>query len=190
MNEFAQPAERITTGGPDGDELVAAYLNRVRAAAAGLDPGRREELIEDLREHIATARAELSPETEAGVRTLLERLGDPAAIAAEASAGEPSVPPPTAGPPGAAPPGAAPPGAAPPGAAPPGVTPPSPPSPPRSNRVVVTVLVTVVALVLLAPIAACVLGLGLFSAYRVETDQPPEPVTSFAPAPSLSPGAS
>jgi hypothetical protein len=35
-------------------------------------------------EHIAAARAALDPETEAGVRTVLERLGDPADIAAEA----------------------------------------------------------------------------------------------------------
>lgn len=74
-----------------GDALVADYLDRVRAAAARLDPGRREELIQDLREHIAAARAELSPETEAGVRTILERLGDPAVIVAEASVGEAPV---------------------------------------------------------------------------------------------------
>jgi Transcriptional regulator PadR-like family len=36
------------------------------------------------REHIAAARADLDPETEAGVRSLLERLGEPADIAAEA----------------------------------------------------------------------------------------------------------
>jgi len=35
-------------------------------------------------EHIDAARGGLEPETEAGVRTLLERLGDPAEIAAEA----------------------------------------------------------------------------------------------------------
>ena len=68
-----------------GDALVAEYLDRVRAAASGLGPGRREELIQDLREHIATARAELTTETEEGIRAILDRLGDPAAIAAEAA---------------------------------------------------------------------------------------------------------
>jgi len=38
----------------------------------------------EVAEHIAAARAGLEPETEAGVRTVLERLGDPSEIAAEA----------------------------------------------------------------------------------------------------------
>lgn len=67
------------------DDLVADYLERVRRAGAGLPPERREELITDLRDHLLVARAELAPETEAGVRTLLDRLGDPAAIVAEAT---------------------------------------------------------------------------------------------------------
>lgn len=69
------------------DGLVADYLDRVRSAATGLPPERREELVADLRDHITAARAELAPETEAGVRTLLDRLGDPAAIVAEAMVG-------------------------------------------------------------------------------------------------------
>jgi uncharacterized membrane protein len=69
------------------DELIADYLERVRRAGAGLPPDRLDELITDLREHIAAARAELAPETEAKVRTLLDRLGDPAAIVAEAMVG-------------------------------------------------------------------------------------------------------
>jgi uncharacterized membrane protein len=69
------------------DDLVADYLERVRRAGAGLPPERREELVADLRDHILVARAELAPETEAGVRTLLDRLGDPAAIVAEATVG-------------------------------------------------------------------------------------------------------
>ena len=40
--------------------------------------------MDEVAEHIAAARADLDPETEAGVRTMLERLGDPADIAAEA----------------------------------------------------------------------------------------------------------
>ena len=47
------------------------------------DP-RRRELREEIAGHIAEARAALPAESEADVRTLLDRLGDPADIAAEA----------------------------------------------------------------------------------------------------------
>lgn len=68
------------------DELVARYLAQLQTALRDLPPGRREELLDEVSEHIAAARAELGPQpTEAQIRTLLERVGDPAAIAAEAS---------------------------------------------------------------------------------------------------------
>jgi hypothetical protein len=139
------------------DDVVAGYLARVRAAAAGLDPVRREELIDDLREHIATARAELSPETEAGLRTLLDRLGDPAAIVAEASAGEPVATPPAAT----------------------AVA-------PRSNRTVLTILIVVLALFALAPIAVCIGGLLYFLPVSTEIQQGPLPVEAPTPAPQSS----
>ena len=67
------------------DQLVAGYLARLDAALRDLPAARREELLEQVREHIATARAELGDEAgEAEIRTLLDRLGDPATIAAEA----------------------------------------------------------------------------------------------------------
>lgn len=66
------------------DELVAAYLARVERAANRLPAGRREELIADLREHIEIARAESEAVTEAEVRMILERLGDPESIVAAA----------------------------------------------------------------------------------------------------------
>ncbi|MFC4069815.1 HAAS signaling domain-containing protein [Actinoplanes subglobosus] len=66
------------------DELVAAYLARVERAASRLPAGRREELIADLREHIEIARAESGAESEAEVRTILDRLGDPESIVAAA----------------------------------------------------------------------------------------------------------
>jgi uncharacterized membrane protein len=53
---------------------------------------RREELLSDLREHISAARARLDQPSEADVRAILERLGDPTAIAAEARIGEPARP--------------------------------------------------------------------------------------------------
>ncbi len=68
------------------DELVARYLAQLQTALRDLPPGRREELLDEVSEHIAAARAELGPQpTEAQIRALLERVGDPAAIAAEAS---------------------------------------------------------------------------------------------------------
>lgn len=74
------------------DSLVDSYLRAAARAAADLPPQRREELMTDLREHIAAARAELNPETEAGMRTILDRLGDPASIAAEARRDAPPQP--------------------------------------------------------------------------------------------------
>ncbi|MFI6101116.1 HAAS signaling domain-containing protein [Lentzea sp. NPDC051213] len=67
------------------DSLVAEYLARVSRATAGLPADRRDELVSDLREHIETSRADLSAETEAEVRGILDRLGDPAAIARAAA---------------------------------------------------------------------------------------------------------
>ncbi len=67
------------------DQLVEDYLSHVSRATVGLPPAQRDELISDLREHIETGRAEFDPETEAQVRELLERLGDPTFIAQAAA---------------------------------------------------------------------------------------------------------
>lgn len=67
------------------DALVDNYLRAVGQALTGVPAYRRDELLEDLREHIAAGRAELGEdETEAEVRSLLDQLGDPAEVAAEA----------------------------------------------------------------------------------------------------------
>jgi len=66
------------------DALILRYLQDLEAELQDLPANRRQELLDEVGEHIATARAGLEPETEAGVRTMLERLGDPADIAAEA----------------------------------------------------------------------------------------------------------
>lgn len=73
------------------DDLVEQWLASVQRAGADLPPDRLGELLADLREHITVTRAELSSETEteADVRTLLERLGDPESIVAEARTGVP-----------------------------------------------------------------------------------------------------
>jgi uncharacterized membrane protein len=70
------------------DDLVNDYLRAVEEALAGVPANRRAELLADLSEHIAAKRAELSPdqETEVEVRSILELLGDPEELAAEARA--------------------------------------------------------------------------------------------------------
>jgi hypothetical protein len=66
------------------DELIAAYLQDLSAALAGLPRERRREVVEEVADHIAEARAEVTVESEAEIRNLLERVGDPDEIAAEA----------------------------------------------------------------------------------------------------------
>ncbi len=69
------------------DELAAAYLRRLRRAARALPRARRQELIDEIAEHIAQARAAgaVSPEGgPAALREALERLGEPADIVAAA----------------------------------------------------------------------------------------------------------
>jgi hypothetical protein len=67
-----------------GDDHVDAYLSRLEDELTGLPRRRRRELVDEIRTHIEEARAELSPDDEAGLLTVLQRLGDPAEIAAEA----------------------------------------------------------------------------------------------------------
>jgi hypothetical protein len=72
---------------------INAYVEGVRQALAGIDEATREELLEDLPEHLAEVRAE-------GTGTLIERLGTPEAYASELRAtaglvgGFPDPPPP------------------------------------------------------------------------------------------------
>lgn len=66
------------------DRLIHEYIRRLEAALRDLPANRRRELLEDIKAHIAEGRAELSTETEADIRSLLERVGQPADIAAEA----------------------------------------------------------------------------------------------------------
>ncbi|MET0425668.1 MAG: hypothetical protein ABW046_17495, partial [Actinoplanes sp.] len=55
---------------------ITVYVAAVRAALTGLPDETREELLEDLPEHLAEVQAE-------GIGTLVERLGSPTAYAAE-----------------------------------------------------------------------------------------------------------
>jgi hypothetical protein len=78
---------RQTAG--EADKLVRRYLAQLDAALQGVDASRREEILTDVHEHIEQARTGLDPDDAAGVRTLLDSVGEPAAIAAEAGAPPP-----------------------------------------------------------------------------------------------------
>lgn len=66
------------------DRHVDQYVKRLDAELADLPRARRRELVQEISEHIAEARADLETQSEAEIRTLLDRLGDPADIAHEA----------------------------------------------------------------------------------------------------------
>jgi hypothetical protein len=66
------------------DTLVDRYLTDLEAELADLPATRRQEILDEVSEHISEAHAAGDADTEAGIRTVLERLGDPADIAAEA----------------------------------------------------------------------------------------------------------
>ena len=66
------------------DQLVDDYLRRLNRELADLPRARRREVVEEITEHIAEARAALPVESEADVRNLLDRVGDPSELAADA----------------------------------------------------------------------------------------------------------
>ena len=66
---------------PHATHIVEGYLARLELALTGSDPARRAELLEDVRAHIAEARAALSEETDAALLAILDRLGDPSVVA-------------------------------------------------------------------------------------------------------------
>jgi len=78
---------RQTTG--EADKLVQRYMAQLDAALQGVDASRRDEILAEVHEHIEQGRDGLDTDGAADVRTLLARVGDPAAIAAEAGAPSP-----------------------------------------------------------------------------------------------------
>ncbi|HEY0492021.1 MAG TPA: hypothetical protein VGD57_00945 [Candidatus Dormibacteraeota bacterium] len=70
---------------PHAEQLIAGYLARLADAGAELPREQRNELIEDMRSHIAEARSrESGDETDASVLNILDRLGEPGVVVAEA----------------------------------------------------------------------------------------------------------
>jgi hypothetical protein len=73
----------------EADTLIRRYLAQLDAALRDVDASRREEILAEVHGHIEEGRTGLGPDDAASVRTLLDRVGDPAAIAAEAGAPPP-----------------------------------------------------------------------------------------------------
>ena len=69
---------------PHADQLIDGYLARLNAAADDLPKALRHELVDDVRAHITEARARESEETDAVILNILDRLGEPAAVVADA----------------------------------------------------------------------------------------------------------
>src|ERR1700719_3163309 len=69
---------------PHANQLIEGYLARLSAAAAGLPKNARQELIDDMRSHIAEARAREPEETDAAVMNILDRRGEPDTVVADA----------------------------------------------------------------------------------------------------------
>ena len=66
------------------DKLVERYLKHLEVELDDVPRDRRREIVDEIAGHIAEARAGLEHETEADVRNILDGLGDPADIAADA----------------------------------------------------------------------------------------------------------
>lgn len=69
---------------PHAEQIVAGYLAQLELALAALPAGRRADILAEIRQHIADARAKSLDETDSDVYNVLERLGDPSDIAAAA----------------------------------------------------------------------------------------------------------
>ena len=69
---------------PHADQLVSDYLGRLDSALAGLPKARREEILDEITNHIAEERSRLDDESDADLRNLLDRVGDPGEVAGAA----------------------------------------------------------------------------------------------------------
>jgi hypothetical protein len=78
----------------DLDAICTEYLERLRASLGDLSAEDRRLIVDQVSEHISSARAAIPQQTEAAVREILERLGTPQEIAASAALedGDPSPP--------------------------------------------------------------------------------------------------
>ena len=70
------------------DGVIDDYLRRLQTALSRLPEPRRSQLVGEISEHIAESRNDLPNQTEQEIRDLLDRVGRPEDIAAEALADE------------------------------------------------------------------------------------------------------
>jgi uncharacterized membrane protein len=67
------------------ESLVTRYLRDLKRALHDVPSARRREIVDEIREHIDEAATSMSPEpNEAELRNILDQVGDPESIAAEA----------------------------------------------------------------------------------------------------------
>ena len=74
------------------DRLIAQYLATLDRALGALPRARRRQIVGEISRHIAESRSDLDHETPATIKALLERVGDPRAISAEAGADDSDTP--------------------------------------------------------------------------------------------------
>jgi hypothetical protein len=70
----------------NADKLVDRYLADLDHAMGRTSPSKRHQIVEEISAHISEGRASLDIDDEVSVRALLDRVGDPEDIAAEAGA--------------------------------------------------------------------------------------------------------
>jgi hypothetical protein len=70
------------------DDIVERYLFQLDAALGSLPEVRRRQIVEEIADHISEGRSGLEIQDEVGLRALLDRVGDPELIAAEAGIGK------------------------------------------------------------------------------------------------------
>jgi hypothetical protein len=70
---------------PHADDIIEGYLARLTVALGGADPATTAEVQGGVRSHIVEARSMLIDESDADILNLLDRLGEPSVLAAEAA---------------------------------------------------------------------------------------------------------
>lgn len=75
------------------DTIIRHYMEDLKWALRDLPSPRRQQILDEIAEHIQTARAQLRQEDASSVRQILEQVGDPETI--RLSAGLPRVAPPS-----------------------------------------------------------------------------------------------
>lgn len=69
---------------PHATQIVEGYLARLNAELAELPTGRRQELVQDVSDHISEARAALQEENDAALLNIIDHVGEPSEIARDA----------------------------------------------------------------------------------------------------------